>query len=254
MRLKVTISPKTGELLLPRQYMRPLSSAIWKKINVPKEKESTSPKLICFSPLIFKERSHETPKIRLKGTKGYFLVSSPIKTILEAIGNISGEIEIAGNVCNIVGIKIKDEIDFANCMVWETMTGSGMCTKKPSLIKCETFVSPKSDGNQICEKSLLNSLQTKWKELCKVDLNRAIRWCEDDEPLQWMKDNLPTIRIVKVESAKIEKIKENANSLSWTGKIEVNGHTAWQRLIWDCGLGSKTGVGNGAVEPREDAK
>lgn len=252
MKLRIIISPKTGELLLPAQYMRPLSAAVWKGLDLNEEKSSGQPKLICFSPLLFKDRTKENDKIRLKGKRGSFYISSPIKKIIEAVKNLPAEMEIAGNACNIQKIEIKDDVNFDEKMIWQTIPGAGICTKKPSLEKTETFVSPKVDGEATCEQSLLNSLNTKWRELCKMDENKAINWCGEDKPQEWANANQPKIKITKFELPKLNKIKENSKSLSWSGVIEVTGHEAWQRLIWETGLGSKTGVGHGAVEPKKD--
>jgi CRISPR-associated endoribonuclease Cas6 len=254
MKLKINISPKTGELLLPKHYMRALSAAAWRGLSLEEKKSSGRPKLICFSPLLFKERKVEGDKIRLKGKWGSFLVSSPINEIIKGFENFPKEIEIAGNSCNIQSFEIKDDVNFENRMVWKTLPGAGICTKKPSLEKTETFVTPKIDGEAICEQSLLNSLNTKWAELCKVEADKAIRWCDDNSPSTWAMSNQPKIKILKFDYPKLNNIKKNSKSFSWSGIIEVTGHEAWQRLIWDTGLGSKTGVGHGSVEPKTEKR
>jgi CRISPR-associated endoribonuclease Cas6 len=251
MRIRIQIHPKTGELLLPENYQRPLTAALWLKANFPAEKESGAPKLICFSSLLFKNRKKEGNKIRLKGNQGSVLISSPLQTDIEKFYEIKGDIEIAGNICNIGKKEIVDSPVFQPEMTWQTLPNIGIVTQMPNKedpAKKKQIYPLKDKEN--CENSLLYTLLFKWKRLCSEEKDRAIRWCENENPVEWAEKNLPKIEILYSACPKQETIKENAIISFWPGMIKVTGPEAWQRFIWDSGFGTKTGLGYGMIEPK----
>lgn len=248
MRLELTVTPASGVITLPKYYTRALSATIWKALNLPEEKEAKGAKLISFSTLFFPKRTIKGNKIKLEGKKGYFFVSSPLKPIVEALTKLKGTITLEGRELEITEVNIKDNIDFEETMIWRTFPGSGILTKSPKEIKSEAFIFPYKEGNELCEEALELTLKTKWKTLCERDESKAIRWCEDENPLEWAISNPPKVKILSTSGARIQSIKKEATALAWGGTIEVTAHTAWQRLIWDSGLGLKTGVGLGGVD------
>jgi CRISPR-associated endoribonuclease Cas6 len=204
------------------------------------------------SPILCYEKKLEKDKIRFITKKTSFLVASPLNSMVEKIGNLFGEIEIGGNICNLVKTELVDNVEFEEEMLWRTFPGSGICTKDPRKIKGETFIFPNTIDKEHCEKALSLTLQTKWQTLCKEQKEKAIRWCEDESPEEWGKNNSPKVEIVHALGRNKEKIKDKAIALCWGGTVKITGNPAWQRLIWDTGLGIKTGVGFGMVEPKRE--
>jgi CRISPR-associated endoribonuclease Cas6 len=206
--------------------------------------------MLAFSPLLFRERVSGNHEIRLVGDAGHLLIASPLDNILEAASNWSGVVEIAGNLADIGKKGVVEPPAFEERMVWETLPGSGICTRAKTGEKWKYVSAPDPE----CINSLRGSLMAKWKTLCDRNPTKAIRWCESEDPKKWGLENLPQLRIAEHQNAAFTPIKQHAFLLYWPGKVEVTGHTAWQRLIWDCGLGSKTGLGVGMVELRREAR
>lgn len=254
MRIRIAIHPKTGELTLPKHYQRPLSAAIWKKINLPQEKEGTQPKLICFSSLLFQQRETtlKSDKIRLCGNSGSLLIASPLQNILDAISEISGEITIAGNLADLGKKQLLDNPDFQEEMTWKTLPGSGICVREtfPDGAKGRSglHLFPQKDKEK-CQTAIQRALTFKYRYLCEKDSAKAIRWCENENLTEWGEKNPPQIEILQNLGYYRENIREDAEAYAWPATIKITGHTTWQRLAWDSGLGIRTGLGFGMVEP-----
>lgn len=250
MRLKITLHPKTGELLLPSPYQRPLAAAWWKALGLPDEKEINSPKLVCFSPLLFKQRQRQGPALRLTGRAGYFYLATPLPSILSAVERLPKTIDIAGNLLDIGKVELASPPEFTEEMTWRSFPGSGICTRQITIeggLKKGRFIFPE-DQKSDCENVLARTLLTKWAFLAEREPSRAVRWCGDANPLTWAANNMPKVEILSFFAPKREKIKEGATHHYWPGTVKLTGNPAWQRLVWDCGLGTRTGLGLGMVE------
>lgn len=245
MRISVAIHPKLGELKLPKKYQRYLSVAVWRGLNIPEEKDSRQPCLMVMSPLAFRDRVSGERDIRMIGKEGKMMIASPLDNIIEAIDRWTGVAEIAGN---LVDIGRKDSVDqpvFEERMVWESVPGTGICVRADVDGK-RKYISP---AHPECGVSLAKAMQAKWEELCRRNLSKAIRWSEAEDPVKWGEENPPTIKIVSYRNNILSPIKEKAMVVHWPGRVEVEGSVAWQRLVWDCGIGVKTGLGVGMVTP-----
>ena len=244
-RISVAIHPKLGELKLPKKYHRYLSATVWKGLDIPEEKESRLPCLMVMSPLIFRERVVGEKNIRMIGNEGKLVLASPLDNIIEAINGWTGVAEIAGN---LVDVGRKDAVDqpvFEERMVWGSVAGSGICVRAEVEGK-RKYISP---AHPECESALTKSMQGKWRELCRRNFSKAVRWSESGDPVKWGEENPPMIKIVSYLNNILSPIKEKAWIVHWPGRVEVVGSVAWQRLVWDCGLGVKTGLGVGMVTP-----
>ena len=203
-----------------------------------------------------REAARDSDKIRLIGDRGSILVATPLQSasgdgghsVIDAISEIQGQVEIAGNLCDIGKKELLDNPDFVEEMLWLTVPGTGVCTRQVAPDKKSgRFIYPKSD-KAACEATLTRTLLTKWKYFAEREPQKAVRWCESDS-LTWGDEHPPTVEIISHKLPFREKIKEGATHSAWSGQIKVSGHTAWQRLVWDCGLGTRTGLGLGMVEP-----
>jgi len=249
MRIKINIHPKTGELKLPKHYLRPLSAAVWRNIQLPTQKESGKTKLLVISPLFFKKRNPEMDHIRLIGNSGYLTIASALQEVLMRIGEMSGPLELVGNLCDIGEKSFVDGPAFEEEMIWATAPRTGIITKETVERGTGRFIYPRANKTK-CEEALQRSLLWKWRQFCKEEESKAIRWCEVEDPTQWGESNPPQVEILKSDCPFQEKIKEGSVAMGWPGKVKITGHHAWQRLIWACGLGTKTGLGFGMVEPQ----
>ena len=99
MRIRLKLSPKPGEALLPSKYQHLVGSALYSLVDDRQQHDSKTTKLFCSSPLFWKERILEGDKIRFRGP-GYLVFCS---ADLHQINKIFSKraIEIGGNLFDL---------------------------------------------------------------------------------------------------------------------------------------------------------
>jgi CRISPR-associated endoribonuclease Cas6 len=247
MRIKVEISPKLSEMILPKSYLKAFSSCLFTKLNIPELKESRELKFFSFSPLRFEKFVTEDEKIRAYGSKGYFMLSSLETKVLEKTIGLEGEINIAGNLCDIVRKSPVLPPEFEEEMTWVPYSYAGIYTRDYASKKS---ISPK-DNKELCVKILKRTLQSRWERLVQVDPDRAQTWSESSNPIKWAKENPPEVKIVDNCHQSWQHIKSEAGMLLWRTPVTVIAPVGWQSLIWETGLGTKTALGAGMVNYRK---
>jgi CRISPR-associated endoribonuclease Cas6 len=258
MKIKIALHPKAGIVSLPVDYKRILSAAVWTKLSEPSIKESSFPTLLSISPLFFKNRELRGDSIEFRDRRGSFSIGAAHPLLVEKLTNLDGELEVGGNLFEIGDLSIEPTPLFPsdNRLTWVTSSGGGICTlkRRPEGVTAQNrhWILPSNNMEDVVE-SLISSLNTKWNYFCTIDKNKASRFCESENPIEWAKSNQPSLKVEMLKN-NFHHIKSGVPIGYWRGRVEVDAHPAWQRLIHDCGLGNKTGMGYGYVEVAKPSK
>jgi CRISPR-associated endoribonuclease Cas6 len=248
MRIRLKLSPKPGEALLPSKYQHLVGSALYTLIDDRQQHDSRTTKLFCSSPLFWKERVLEGDKIRFRGP-GYLVFCS---ADLDQINKLFSKraIEIGGNLFDLHQPEFIEDPLFQEVMGWRIPPGCGAVTrtsrKHEKIFKEFT---PNSDPEETAAQ-LCRNLRHRWKTLCQIMPKSAVLWSDEEDPLAWMESQVIRVSFPNPEKNRVVlgKIRDSVVK-GWMGHFQVVAPIAIQRLIWNCGLGSKTALGFGYAEP-----
>lgn len=246
MRIRITLSPKTGELLLPKDHRHLLGATLHLLLHgeIPHERTIG---LHGFSPLFWKERRLEADKLRFLGD-GALVFSSAHAESLEAFFQPRA-LEMGGNLVDVKRAELVEEPAFMGVMRWTAHRQAGLLTQE-EVEGRKRFVSPHRDKAK-AQIVLENSLRAKWQAFCRVEPKRAARWTGEDDPVAWANGQSIRVTIDSVTSILTHRV-HLSEIHAWGGALTIEAPPPLQRLIWAAGLGAKTQMGLGFLEPVSD--
>jgi CRISPR-associated endoribonuclease Cas6 len=248
MRIRLGLSPRPGEALLPRRYQHVLGSAIYKLLPKTGQHESKHTKLFCVSPLFWKNREVSKENIRFKGDGFLIFCSTDLNQINEIFTKT--EAEIGGNLFDINRTELVDDPFFSEEMIWRTPAGGGAILTRISRkeTRSEVHLSPK-DSPVETARHLERNLKYRWKQLCHQNPKKAVLWSDSEDPVKWGEEQVVEVDFSGTKTTTHFGQIKKAALKGWSSTLKVKAPEPFQRLIWSCGLGSKTAFGFGYVEP-----
>jgi CRISPR-associated endoribonuclease Cas6 len=245
MRVRLHLSPKSGEAILPKGFHYSLGSAVH-TLSDPRGRHANSdPRLFSVSPPLWKDIRVEDQRIRLKGA-GSIIFCSADTNQLNTIFNYR-EINIAGNVFDLFRVELVEEPFFESTMTWRVPLHGGIITgytEKETKKKYE-FTPVKFPSET--KTSLERNLRSKWTQFCKDFSKRAVLWSASESPVEWLNGQEIQVVVPDKNIITISQIHQTTVK-AWRGRITVMAPLPIQRLIWASGLGQKAGCGFGYVE------
>jgi CRISPR-associated endoribonuclease Cas6 len=251
MRLKLHLSPKSGEAILPKRFHYALGSTIHTLSDPRGRHANADPRLFSVSPPLWKDIKAEDQEIRLRGS-GSIIFCSTDTNQLNRICN-HREINIAGNLFDLFRFELIEEPFFESTMTWRVPLHGGIITgytEKETKKKYEfTPVQFPSETKT----SLERNLRSKWAQFCKDFPKRAVLWSATDNPSEWLKSQDIQVAVPNKNIITISQIHQTTVK-AWRGRVTVMAPLPVQRLIWATGLGQKAGCGFGYVEQYRPAR
>jgi CRISPR-associated endoribonuclease Cas6 len=246
MRLRLHLSPKSGQAILPKGFHYALGSTIHALCDPRGRHANADPRLFSVSPPLWKHIEAKDQKIQLNG-KGSIIFCSADTDQLNRVFN-HREINIAGNLFDLFRVEFIEDPLFASTMTWRVPLHGGIITgytEKETKKKYEfTPVQFPTETRECLERNL----RTKWAQLCRDFPKRAVLWSAREDPLEWIQSEKIDVVIPDKNLITISQIHQTTVK-AWRGRVTVTAPSAVQRLIWSAGLGQKAGCGFGFVEP-----
>jgi len=254
MRLRLYLYPKEGAATLPKKFHHGLGSLIQSLANRAGRHLDSDPRLFCVSPPLWKEVETLNDTIRLKDG-GSIIWGSAGTERLDRICN-NREMDLLGNLCQIVRIEFIEEPLFQSTMVWRVpLFGGVVTTQKNKGTKKKLELTPVPFPNET-RAALENNLRSKWLQFCRDFPKRAVLWSGEENPSVWIEGQRIEVSVPDKNLITISRVHQSEIK-AWRGRISVTAPPAIQRLIWAAGLGQKTGCGFGFVElyrPKREPK
>jgi CRISPR-associated endoribonuclease Cas6 len=250
MRLRLHLSPKSGEAILPKGFHYALGSTIHALSDPRGRHANADPRLFSVSPPLWKHIEAEDQKILLKG-KGSIIFCSADTNQLNRIFN-HREINIAGNLFELFRVEFIEDPLFESTMTWRVPLHGGIIagyTEKETKKKYE--FTPVDFPNET-KISLERNLRSKWAQFSKDFPKRAVLWSAEENPSEWIKSQEIQVVVPNKNIITISQIRQTTVK-AWRGRVTVTAPPPIQRLIWAAGLGQKAGCGFGFVEPYRPA-
>jgi CRISPR-associated endoribonuclease Cas6 len=245
MRLRLHLSPKPGEAILPKGFHYVLGSTVHTLSDPQGRHANTDPRLFSVSPPLWKEIQIEDGKLRLKGNGSVIFCSADTNQLNRILSH--REINIAGNLFDLFRTELVEEPLFESTITWRVPLHGGIITgytEKETKKKYEfTPVQFPSETKT----SLERNLRSKWTQFCKDFPKRAVLWSANENPSEWL--NAQDIQVVVPDKNIITISQIHQTTIkAWRGRVTVMAPIPIQRLIWATGLGQKAGCGFGYVE------
>src|SRR5258708_19681510 len=126
MRLRLQLSPKAGEAILPKGFHYALGSTVHTLSDPQGRHTNTDPRLFSVSPPLWKEIEVEDHKLRLKGNGSIIFCSADTNQLNRIINH--REINIAGNLFDLFRFEVIEEPFFESAMTWRVPLHGGVIT------------------------------------------------------------------------------------------------------------------------------
>jgi len=219
-------------------------------------------KLFTFSPL----NSAPSPQLvdggegkrkqLLLGERVWWRIASPWPELSHGIAEsllTAGTIALLNKKFQITGAQLIAPPEFKDEMVWRPFGQSGsICTIWTEKENGKSLpVYPDFTGTPSCQKLIADNLIHKFQRLNEIRPDISSAWLKDADI-----DSIKTVPVSVsfIESAPgrayktMRHICKNVPIQSWRCPVSIKAPLPIQRLIWDCGLGSKNSQGYGLVQ------